>query len=101
MTGPLALFGRYTTSGGLVHPQRLENIGPERLVNCRDLKEGNSVQAALGEQMPGPKLVGQNAFASIEYPIRGKRTSVGSASNGGLVLAHSSVSSKHALIRKR
>jgi uncharacterized protein YkwD len=48
----------------------------------------------------GPKLVGENAFASIEHRVTGRRVRIGSASGNDLILPHRSVSAHHAVIRQ-
>jgi len=48
----------------------------------------------------GAKLVGLNAFSSIEYRLERSRIRIGSGAGNDLVLEHKSVSAKHALIRK-
>ncbi len=48
----------------------------------------------------GLKLVGQNAFASLEHRIVGDRARIGSTAENDLVLHHHSVSARHAMIRQ-
>ncbi len=47
-----------------------------------------------------PKLVGQNAFASMEHRIGGRSVTIGSAEDNDLVLPHRTVSAHHASIRQ-
>jgi uncharacterized protein YkwD len=47
----------------------------------------------------GAKLAGQNAFASIQHHIAGRRVRIGSAATNDLILPHQSVSPRHAMIR--
>ena len=47
------------------------------------------------------KLVGLNAFASIEHRLVARRTTIGSAAANDLIVAHKSVSGKHAQISCR
>ncbi|HVN28004.1 MAG TPA: FHA domain-containing protein, partial [Candidatus Binataceae bacterium] len=48
----------------------------------------------------GPKLIGINAFASVERRIDREVLSIGAADSNDLVLAHKSVSGRHAEIRR-
>jgi hypothetical protein len=48
----------------------------------------------------GLKLIGQNAFASIQHGIEGHRLTIGSAIGNDLILPHRSVSARHAVIRR-
>ena len=48
----------------------------------------------------GPKLVGQNAFASIHHRIEGAQVRIGSAADNDLIVSHRSVSGRHALIQQ-
>ncbi len=45
------------------------------------------------------RLVGQNAFASIEHRVAGRLVRIGSAAGNDLMLPHRSVSARHAAIR--
>lgn len=64
------------------------------LVNGKALfgKNSNSRIAA--------KLVGRNAFASLEHRIEGRRVRIGSAEGNDLILPHRTVSARHAVIRE-
>lgn len=47
------------------------------------------------------RLAGINAFASIQQPLDSRRITIGSSADNNLVLAHSSVSRRHAVIRRQ
>ncbi len=63
---------------------------------------GNTAQlfGKSSKRRGAPKLVGQNAFASIEHRIESRRVRIGSAAGNDLILPHRSVSARHAVIRQ-
>jgi uncharacterized protein YkwD len=66
-------------------------------------EERGEIQTTSGKsskRAAGPKLAGMNAFASIEHRIEGRPVRVGSAADNDLILAHKSVSARHAVIRQ-